>query len=186
MQVNPMNPIEAAVMPLKVDAIEQARVYALKQVETVESNLAAVGWDINQAAPSPNASVGRYFLQLAKYTLYKDVTEWLTTSIRHGLPCYVRMSPKKIERYIEGMQERAAEAYDLYVEKLVMKIGEVKSAELKGSHIWGESYLTVVKADSSIEVWKSKTIYNTSKLGKVFPQYPTRKVGPRSGTPLGK
>jgi len=79
-------------------------------------------------------------------------------------------------RFIKSACENAAFQYDAFIAKLDKKIGEAVSAELSGNHVWSFSVLTVEKADGSIEHWKTQMIINFSKLGKMFNQFPTRKI----------
>jgi hypothetical protein len=81
-----------------------------------------------------------------------------------------------VERFITRAKEDAAAQYDSYVQKLIGKIGEVTAASLDGDHVWGFSYLTVTLPNGKKEVWKTQMIVNISKLGKLFNQFPTRKM----------
>jgi hypothetical protein len=47
------------------------------------------------------------------------------------------------------------------------------SAELNGSRVWEHSILTGRKGDK-VENWKTHQIWNVSKLGNEFPQWPMR------------
>ena len=87
----------------------------------------------------------------------------------------MRVSSKKVAKFIVDAQNEAARQYDLFVAKLVLKIGKAESATLEGNHVWDHSTLTVVKAGNT-ERWNTKQIWNVSKLGKDFPQWPTRKL----------
>lgn len=60
--------------------------------------------------------------------------------------------------------------------KLEMKIGEHLTATLEGNHVWGDSFITVEKANGENERWRTHTILNVSKLGLYFNQFPTRKI----------
>ena len=94
-------------------------------------------------------------------------------------PVPVKMDREEIARFIKNSKEEAAAQYDAFVAKLIRKIGVVETAELTGNHVWSYSYLNVTKADGTKESWKTQMIVNVSKLGKLFNQWPTRKVGKR-------
>jgi uncharacterized protein YfeS len=70
--------------------------------------------------------------------------------------------------------------FDSYATKLAKKIDlHIISARLEGQ-LWSYSYLTVtvdVNGEEENQVWKTQMILNVSCLGKLFNQWPTRKVG---------
>lgn len=86
------------------------------------------------------------------------------------------MPEELVEKFIQAAKADAAAQYEAFVAKLQQKIGEVKNATLKGNHVWSYSILTVEKPDGTVEHWKTQMIINVSKLGKMFNQFPTRKV----------
>ena len=55
------------------------------------------------------------------------------------------------------------------------KISNAKEAKLTGD-CWNYSLLEITTEEGNIEVWKTRMIINISKLGKMFNQFPTRKV----------
>lgn len=171
------NPIEIAVMPLKDDAIESAQKYAERTIELVKQDLSENGWDLNAVAPYPSSRQGRlsYSMALAKHRLYTSVTRSVTGSYMFNKPDIVRMDEEAVDRFIGQAKKDAAFQYDAFVAKLVSKIGPCDNAALKGSHVWGSSILTVTKG-GLVEKWKTQQIINVSKLGKVFNQWPSRKM----------
>lgn len=175
------NPIEVAVMPLKEAALERAATEAAAVIGRVKAKLEEAGWNRDAVAPYPkswNVSREEFHKNLGKYRLFCALTKLANskTCRRPNEPCIVEMSEEGIARFIKDAKENAATAYDLYVAKLVHKIGETTEAKLEGNHVWGKSYLHVVTAAGSKECWKTQTIINVSKLGKLFNQFPTRKV----------
>lgn len=175
------NPIELAVLPLKAAALERAGTEAAACVERVKTALAAAGWDRNAIAPYPkswNVSRADFHKGLGKYRLFCALTKTVgdrSVGMRDKT-CIVEMSEAGIARFIEDAKANASAAYDAYVAKLNAKIGETKEAVLEGNHVWSKSYLRVVTASGEKECWMTQTIINVSKLGKLFNQYPTRKV----------
>lgn len=182
-----MNPIEAAVAPLKEESVFRVRVMASARAEKTLRALAEVDWDINVYAPypstrGPNAinDEEQYQAAMRRRNFVMMITEYDPERTgryrRVSDPLYHRRSEKALAHYLEQVEKMAGERFDLYVAKLNHKIGPVIEAELTGKDIWEESFLHVTKADGSKEVWKTKTIINYSKFGLPFVQYPTRKV----------
>lgn len=176
-----MNHIEAAVLPLKSEAIVRAEKEARAIVEQVAGLLDQAGGDLQICAPYPSAwNMGRneYLQKLSKYDLFRKLTSQINPNggRRPRDPEMAKMDSERIERYVEAAKKNAAEQYDLFVAKLNSKIGEVTAAELEGNHVWGYSFLTVTKPDNTKEIWKTQMIVNQSKLGLLFNQFPTRKV----------
>jgi hypothetical protein len=91
-----------------------------------------------------------------------------------GEPLRLR-SDERIERFVAQAGEDASAQYTAFVAKLECKVSECDSAELLGDHVWGHSTLTVRKG-AQTECWRTHQIINVSKLGKVFNQWPSRKV----------
>jgi hypothetical protein len=176
MNSNP-NPIEAAVRPLKKDAMRRATEYAIGVVANVEKRLLASNNDLEIAAPYPQAwhgSRAEYFVTLATYNLFRRLTTSRASSRGMHDPNYADMNTQGIEAFVKDAREDAAFQYEAYIAKLNKKIGPVTAASLEGNHVWGFSILTVTKANGGTERWKTQTIINQSKLGKVFNQFPTR------------
>jgi len=173
-----MNAIEHAVMPVKQDAIAFAAEEAARTIENAKISLAAVDGDRNKVAPYPKGDFRDYHEKLAKYNLYCRLTSANPGQGHRCMndPLWVTMDPEECERYIQEQKDDAAIEYDAFVAKLVKKIGKVEGATLQGNHVWGFSILTVSKADGTVEKWKTTQIWNRSKHGKEFPQWPSRKM----------
>lgn len=173
-------PVENAVSSLKADAQKRAEEYARKIIAHIEAELSAAGWDINKAAPFPNSlkcNRAEYVSQKAKYQMFHSVTTSRPGqfSIQKNAANLVDMNPERVAKFVAEAREDAAAQYTAFVAKLVKKIGVHTTAELNGNHVWGHSILTVT-TPTGVQKWKTQTIINTSKLGKVFNQYPTRLV----------
>lgn len=170
------NPIEAAVAPLKADALTRAEKNAREMVAEYVAALAEMG---GARYPYPKSfGMGReqYARAMAKYNVMNALTTPLKSTHRLGEPVLCKIDPAKVERFVQQAQEAAGLAYDAFVAKLVAKVGEVESAELTGNHVWGYSVLKVVKVGGVVESWKTQQIVNVSKLGLLFNQWPTRKM----------
>lgn len=180
------HPIACAVMPVKAEAVERAKKVAQDTITQVLVELEAHGWDLNKAAPQPAATMRRADYQRAKSTrsLYESLTKPAPGTdtlpwYRPGAPMIRVRNEKSEAGFVKLAGEEAAVQYDAFVLKLVAKAdpkGECYGAKLDGSHVWGYSTLTVWRHNESAERWRTHTIVNVSKLGKVFNQWPTRKV----------
>lgn len=178
-QFDALHPVAKAVEPLRAEAVKRATDYAAEMVTELKNQLLAVGWDADQYAPYPKAwgmSTFNYNEALRKYQFVSRLTETtLGRCRRSGDPNPVRLNTKAIIRFYEETAENASWQYDAFIMKMIEKIGECESAELRGTHVWGYSYLTVTKATGQ-EVWKTQQIVNVSKLGLPFNQWPSRKM----------
>ncbi len=174
------HPIAIAVEPLREDAKARARKAAENTVQQVKEGLKAHGGDRRLLAPYPPGSVGKKaFMQMASYyRLVRLLTEVDPKAHSYrGIndPDPAVMSAKGIREFIANAEKDADAQYSAFIAKLIAKIGECDSAILDGSHVWGYSTLTIQKG-STIERWRTQMIINVSKLGKMFNQFPTRKV----------
>lgn len=178
-KINSESLIAKAVQPLKDSAVSQAEIWARKTIERVIKELAENDNDLNKAAPYPKG-FSDYHFQLAKYKLFQRLTTWRSNGISPGFPIYADVNHAKCEKFIKDCREDAAVSYELYVHKLDTKIGAVIAATLEGTSVWWESFLNITKPDGTKERWKTKQIENVSKLGRYFPQWPTRKIVEKS------
>jgi hypothetical protein len=179
-----MSHIAKAVEPVRAEAIARATKEAYAVIAKVEVALAGAGGDREVLAPFPNSfkcDKRSFMIQKGYYTLVRDLTEadvepgtYVSRSPRAPDPA--RMSPKGCAKFVKQSQEDASAQYDSFIAKLEAKIGEVTAATLSGEHVWGHSVLTVTKADGTSEKWKTQMIVNVSVLGKLFNQWPSRKM----------
>jgi hypothetical protein len=174
------SPVELAVEPLKADAVGYAATTTMKAIEKVLKELASFGGDAEKYAPYPRdtrISRNEYLAQKAKHDFVARITKSAdgAATRRWNAPDLRIASPEAIAREVEMAKEDAALQYDTFVAKLNSKIGACDTASLYGSHVWGSSVLTVTKGTET-EYWKTQQIVNTSKLGRMFLQWPSRKV----------
>ena len=169
--------IAESVLPLKQAAEDRARAAIVECIDAILADLAAVGNDVNVLAPYPQSGIGskEYAIRLNRRRFVESITAAVKSSLRTNEP-YIRVpSTEGRERAINNTVEAATDAYDAYVAKLESKIGAVVDSVLStGGGVWYDSKLAVVKPDGSTETWSTKCILNTSSLGKVFNQWPTR------------
>jgi hypothetical protein len=177
------NPVTAAVLPLKGQAISRAETETHKLVERYAAKLAEHGDDIRAAFPYPK-SMYHDRVQYRKLKASHDIAHRITKdkpgSRYHGSmrdPHYRVIDPEQVEKFVQNARDFAAQQYDAFVMKLVGKVGPVTEAKLHGTHVWGYSDLSVRKPDGSVEIWRTQQIVNQSVLGTIFNQWPTRKIG---------
>lgn len=178
-QVAIREPVGRIVHPLKAEAIESAGRYAQERADKALAALSRAGDDRNLYAPYPSSRLNldraTHQSMLGRYTFIHRITKARGTGYtRPGEPDYADRNDEGVARFIADCQEMAAIQYDEFIVKLVGKVGEVSDAVLQGSHVWSHSILTVTKPDGSLQSWKTMQIINISKLGLVFPQWPTR------------
>jgi hypothetical protein len=181
-----MNPIEAAVAPLKDRAVALAAARAEQKITEVLADLHAHGWSLKAAAPHPRSNMSRrsYKEMQAKHNLYRQLTDRADrtndpNAYLSSVPGAddLRISNDASEvHFVKQFKEAAAASYDAYVAKLVKKVGPVKSADLYGESTWAHSNLHVVTEAGERQVWRTQMILNVSVLGTLFNQWPTRQV----------
>lgn len=93
---------------------------------------------------------------------------------RMGEPHIRRMTDAARARFLAEQGEAMKASFEAYVAKLTKKVGECDAVEYTGA-LWNRSQLKVRKGDVT-EVWMTRVIVNVSSLGKLFNQWPTRKV----------
>ena len=176
--------VREQVAPLRQDAVTKAKQRATEDVEGLRKELEENDYDQLKVAPlGDGTESGRVHERLAQryYQVNRLVIrdESKPRSILPDAPQYVKVCPTKVQKYIEQAGKDAALQYDAFVDKLSDKVtskGIVTKVELRGNHVWNYSYLIVDYAGGAQLYWKTQMIINTSKLGKVFNQFPTRRV----------
>ena len=173
-----INKIEAAVAHLRSEAIARAEKETQTLVDRMIQDLVAVDMDLDKAAPYPKANIDKaaYQQAMTRRSMFLNIARSVKHTRRPSDPFTVEVTNEAINRVLTQAAENAAAEYDAFVAKLIGKIGEVSEAELFGNHVWGNSMLHVTKLDGTKECWKTQMIINISKLGKLFNQFPTRKV----------
>lgn len=177
-------PIALVVEPYRKAAVDAAIEKANEVVANLAKQLEQNGWDLNKVAPSPstrgNITRKEYRAQQERFNFVVSLVK--STSNKYYMknePYIVEMCPKKIEFYMHCTKLEAEAQYTKYIYKLTSRIGELVSAELDPNfrNLWYESHLIITRKDGTKETWKTKQIINVSCLGKLFNQWPTRKVG---------
>jgi hypothetical protein len=145
-------------------------------LQTIIDRVVACDSNIDKAFPSPSANLSHNEYHA------KSVLRYLAKEI-HILP---PVHPSHLPLLSEGVdqngvdflvkrhQKDTIERYEQYVNKLINKVGDCDSATVTGD-LWNYSILTITKG-AVVERWKTSMILNVSKNGKVFNQFPTRKI----------
>ncbi len=176
-----MNHIAEAVEPRRAASIERARNLANENICRAYLDLAVNDWDLDKAAPGPNGRMSRvaYKMAQAKRDFYTSITVAHPDAprrIRNTDPRPVIASDERISIVLNRVEREAGEQFDAYIGKLTVKVGETIAASINDSPLWNGSVLTVTKPDGTTEQWKTKMIINVSSLGKLFNQWPTRRI----------
>lgn len=172
--------IATAVEPLRKQAVKRAVEAGKGQVERVRKALEEAGGDLQKAAPYPEYRDASYLFKTGERMLFQSLVEDDPVHRRtYGIKDshFVLMSEKKIKRFMENVKRDANSQFDAFVRKLTKKVGDdITSAEIDGNYVWDGSILTVKRSDDSTERWRTTMIVNVSKYGKMFNQFPTRKL----------
>lgn len=156
------HPVAIAVEPERVKATEWAKERAEKTCREIGEGLARFDGEINRYAPYPSNRdmwEADYKAKVARYHLIHKLTH-KSPDPREGNV----LNPAACNRFVLDAMAEASSSYDAFIEKLVGKIGDCDSATLDGSHVWGESLLTVRKGDK-VEYWRTTQIVNRSVHG---------------------
>lgn len=176
-EVAALEPVGAAIYPLKADAVKAAGEHAQQIVDRVAKELEAAGGVLPEYPSRRTMSEHEYNRAESKYRLWSALTSWDAATYRPNEVKTGHMNPKGVQRFIDNAQDMAAAQYDEFVCKLVRKIGDdAVAATLEGSHVWSYSILHVTMADGSVQNWKTQQITNFTKYGDAYPQWPSRPV----------
>lgn len=172
--------VGAAIWPLKVAAVQHAEKAARKTIAEMTAKIKAANWNLDEVAPEGhyhNDPRHVYEAKRDERNHYYSVFDTKRESYAPGAKTIAVRSLTSERDYIGRAMERAADQYDLFVLKLVKKIGpDAVSATLEGNHVWEYSILTITMKDGSVQRWKTQQIMNRSKLGLWFPQWPSRQM----------
>jgi hypothetical protein len=172
-------PIAKAVEPLRAQAEKQAVAAAESMVARATEELITLGGSLKVIAPYPDSKLPRvkWVQAEAKYRFFRQITKRVAGgTYRLNDPEISEIDPAGVNRFVESVRRDAIAQYEAYVAKLNAKVGDHTVATLEHDGLWFRSTLTVTKADGTTENWFTQMILNRSVYGKVFNQFPTRKV----------
>jgi hypothetical protein len=169
-----MNTIAAALEPHKYGIIARAIADARAYYRAAADRF--VGTDLRDSAPRPRSNQDRagYRREEYNYKLARRVTVYTKPAAYRGPELATGVNESAIEALALEAGEQALVDFEVFVAKLASKVGECDSADVEGD-LWTHSVLTARKG-GKIERWTTKRIINTSSLGKLFHQWPTRKA----------
>lgn len=162
---------------MREEAITRAVQRAMITVEHIKNELINAGMNLDLVAPMPNSRMSRedYKQAHALYQFVNNITERPATRKMHEERIALGFSETGIQTFLDSIKINTSADFDAYVTKLEAKVGDCVTASVEG-YLWNQSILTVTKADGSVECWKTQMIINVSSLGKLFNQFPTRKL----------
>lgn len=181
-------PVGLCIHPMKVDAVDAMEKNVREAIEKLLAKLVDHGGDIHKAFPYNENWRTRTDSDRQDESLHNHVrrltndTEELIEIREYHRKNFKRVAnPEAIERFVQENRDIAAMNYDMFICKMVSKVGpDVVSATIEGSHVWGNSILTVTKKipifGEVVERWHTQTIWNVSKYGLPFNQWPSRKM----------
>lgn len=152
--------------------VAEAETRAEAKYKSVLDTVKQHDWNLDELAPKPHSNMSRgEYRAASNYRMFlvslfdKDVND-----------PFIKHSSVKKHRFIDMIKDQARTDYLGWINKMTEKIGKpVASASVKGNP-WVDSVLSVITIDGEVQVWDTQMIINTSKLGKLFNQFPsTRK-----------
>jgi hypothetical protein len=169
--------LAAALDYARNESIGRAVIRALEYVARVRADLASVEGQIDRIAPHPRNNMSRAQYKQAQ-ARRAGIVSICDISGGHYDAAIAVVNDDMVEKYGREVTLAAIASFEAYVAKLAAKIGPkaIESANVTGS-LWTGSTLRVAFEDGSAEVWTTTCIINVSVLGKLFNQWPTRKVG---------
>jgi hypothetical protein len=167
------SPIALAIAPLRKEAADNARDWAVRSAASAKTKLEAARFDIDALVPAPgrNASKAeRAMTAEARAHYFQFLKAWSASRTS-----YV-WDEAAAQRYVEQTVRETEASFDAFVLKLDGKVGAHAAAVLVSGATWTYSILRVTLADGTVQDWKTQRITNCSVLGKLFNQWPTRIV----------
>lgn len=178
--------IGRAVEPLRESAVLRVEKYCREYIARLVELLKAAGYDLNVVAPRPDSLRTGHIAYRQAMSLRDEYMAITTTAnptgcidmaqIRGTKPHRVEVSETRIDKTVAEAMERASMEYDMFVYKLCKKVAGHTAATLDGDHVWSYSVLSVTHTDGTVSRWKTQQITNVSKYGKVFAQWPSRRM----------
>lgn len=158
-----MNAVRVAVEELRAETIAAAKDQARFEIDKVLETLSKNDWNGNR---------------IDSWTYLRQICRMATRQCQKRFGRYRQRDESCEAHFIEQCVANVNRNFDKYVDKLVSKIGPgVLSAKLEeGTSLWKYSILIVEMQDGQILRYKTQRIWNVSKLGLIFAQFPTRKI----------
>jgi hypothetical protein len=166
--------------------VKRAEEVFMSSLVNMRQLLAAQGMDLNKVAPAPSNRLSRkeYMMRqaahthyLASFTAAPDATPYGFSARLNGTEPWIVVEKPGAEAKVREEARKAANFnFDSYLCKLAGKIEkQVATATLNGN-LWDGSTLCVTCTDGENQTWFTQCIMNQSVYGKLFNQWPTRRV----------
>jgi hypothetical protein len=170
------NPIIAALNANLESVLHVVDTNYRSYLQTIIYRVAECTGNIDKAFPSPSANLSHNEYHA------KSVLRHLAREIHILPPVYLSdlhllsegVDQNGVDFLVKRHQKDTIERYEQYVNKLINKVGDCDSVTVAGD-LWNYSILTITNG-AVVERWKTSMILNVSKNGKVFNQFPTRKI----------
>jgi hypothetical protein len=167
------------------DFCQRAEEVSVCQLRQQRSNLAQAGWDLNAVAPNPNS----WNTSKKAYRTAKNLRSWYNQNfypdparkpasytVQPPPPCYVIERAEAEPQTRRRARQEANQLFDAFLYKMAGKIGTpITRAALSGV-IWDGCTVEVATATGETQIWTTKCILNQSVYGKLFNQWPTRRI----------
>lgn len=170
--------IRDAIEPLRSAAEDFAIESANGAVMRVIAWLHEGNADLNEIAPHVAYGHYDYDTNGRKRAMIGELCDRKDSVLARNVPQIMILNPTKICEFVARQKKQAGLDFDAFVEKLIIKIGKATKVELITSahNPWLNSMLKCTMTDGSVEHWQTQMIINQSSLGKLFHQFPTRRI----------
>jgi len=193
-----MKPYDSRVLQLIKDALRPCEAVLVKlfsealhkQLQQLTADLERDGWNSEISYGYPKTSFcsrSDFKMQEDRYNLCKkytgpDPVKQPCCRSMHD-PDYRILRSDNAQRIQKEAELNAKLSLEGYCEKMALKVAKeagnvpVTSATYHGNvNPWGYSHIEVALGDGTKQMWRTQMIVNTSCLGKLFNQWPTRRV----------
>ena len=141
-----------------------------KHYEDVVTRVEAKNMNLDEIAPEPHTRMSR-----GEYAAAKNYRMFILSLFDIENKLFLKKSLTKKNKYLSVLEEQARADYMAWISKMIEKIGKpVVSATATGNP-WRDSRLLVNTNDGEEQIWHTQMIINTSKFGKLFNQFVTRR-----------
>lgn len=170
--------LKAATALIRAEYVARYTDLQLAALVRDRAGLAAVGMDADIYAPYPNGRMGKseYRQAEAKYRRVRRYFQGVKGCRGFHEPEIVVENPEAEVRLRQIAKQDADALVDSYLHKLAGKIGKEISSATTNGNIWDYATLVVTCCDGEVQTWRTNCILNQSVYGKLFNQWPTRRV----------
>lgn len=180
----PVKILEEALAPLLNHSVAVTRLATEQKLEIIRKRFETHGWDAGKAFPYPESRLSRAEFAEAKalYDFARAVTR--SDTERQGVfatdPVFRLWDASAADRALALAKRTVREEFEAFVAKLAGKLGngvaEIKCRTPAPDGLWAFSEVEVKRANGTFETWRTQVVLNTSKYGRPFLQWPTRKI----------